>query len=74
MEKTALYHSDYLLVQALTKDGRVLGERKVKVNVFRGLVTAVGDELVVDVVDVLQVLQPVRKIFIQSWKLLKLTY
>ena len=61
LEKIALYNSDYYKYRPLPRIGRVLGERKVKVNVFWGLVAVVGDELVVDVVDVLQVLQPVRE-------------
>ena len=60
-EKNALYiDSDYYKYRPLPRVGRVLGEWKVKVNVFSGLVAVVGDELFDDVVDVLQILQPVQ--------------
>ena len=62
------------MVQALTKDGRVLGDRLVVANVFRNSVSAVRNGLDVDGVDDLQALHSVRKSSSKSWKLLELTY
>ena len=57
-KKIVLYNSDYYKHRSLPRIGRVLGGQKVKVNVFWNLVSVIGDERVDDVVDALQVLQP----------------